>query len=131
MEHLAYSTEYSLSHVVIILFAAIFVVVSFKKIKLSPVIGYIIAGAIIGPHCLKLVGYNDATKALAEFGVVFLLFSIGLEMTLERLRDMKKYILGCGLLQFLLTSVIFSAIIYLFMKNLYASIVIGTKDPEL
>ncbi|MBT4989074.1 MAG: hypothetical protein HOM96_00830 [Rickettsiales bacterium] len=126
MDLVTHSSGYSLLQIIIVLFSAISVVLIFKKVKLSPVIGYIIAGAIIGPHGLAIVGHTDATKSLAEFGVVFLLFAIGLEMTFERITEMRKYILVFGTLQFLLTTVAFASIIYLFTKQLALSAIVGT-----
>jgi CPA2 family monovalent cation:H+ antiporter-2 len=118
---------FTLPDVLIILFFAIFVVLIFKKIKLSPVIGYIFTGAIIGPYGLELTGYNDVTKSLAEFGVVFLLFSIGLELTLERLMAMKHLIFGLGLLQFLLSTATIGGVSYLITGEITLSIIIGAS----
>ena len=118
---------FTLPDVLIILFFAIFVVLIFKKIKLSPVIGYIFTGAIIGPYGLELTGYNDVTKSLAEFGVVFLLFSIGLELTLERLMAMKHLIFGLGLLQFLLSTATIGGISYLITGEVTLSVIIGAS----
>ncbi len=117
---------FSLLDAITILFFAIVVAVIFKKLKLSPVIGYIFAGAIIGPYSLNLAGYNDVTKSLAEFGVVFLLFSVGLELTFNRLISMRYKIFGVGLLQFFVTATIFTFLCNLFFKNISTSFVVGT-----
>lgn len=53
-------------------------------------------GALIGPHALGVIKDVDAVRHLAELGVVFLLFNIGLELSLERLRQMQKYVFGLG-----------------------------------
>ena len=82
-------------------------VVTFKKLKLSPVLGYLVAGAVIGEHGLNLSNHNE-TKIISEFGVVFLLFAIGLELSYERLRQMSKYVFGLGSLQVIITSTILS-----------------------
>ena len=127
-EVVANANVFSMNDVLIVLFFAILVVLLFKKIHISPVIGYIAAGAIIGPFGLKLTGYNDTTKSLAEFGVVFLLFSIGLELTYKRLLEMRKFIFGLGALQFFLTSIILSYLIYnLLTKNIITAIILGTS----
>ena len=118
---------FTLPDVLTILLFAIFVVLIFKRIKLSPVIGYIFTGAIIGPFGLQLTGYNDVTKSLAEFGVVFLLFSIGLELTLERLLAMKHLIFGLGLLQFVLSTAVIGTISFLITEQLTLSIIIGAS----
>lgn len=120
-----HSNYFSLPDVLTILLFAIVVILLFKKIKLSPVIGYIVAGAIIGPYGLHLTGYNDVTKSLAEFGVVFLLFSIGLELTLERLLAMKHLIFGLGFLQFLITSLVIGGIVLGITDNTILALIIG------
>ena len=115
-----------LPDVLTILFFAVLVVVIFRKIRLSPVIGYIAAGALIGPFGLNIAGYNDVTKSLAEFGVVFLLFVIGLELTMDRLMAMRKMIFGLGSGQFLVTSLVFALILAPFLKDIPLTIVVAT-----
>jgi len=102
-----------LPSVVILLSVAIFVVIIFKKLKLSPVLGYFVAGAIIGDHGFKIVLYEQI-HVLAEYGVVFLLYAIGLELSIERLKAMRKYVFGLGTLQVVLTSVIVAGAVTLF-----------------
>ncbi|CAI7742561.1 unnamed protein product [Closterium sp. NIES-54] len=70
----------------------------------SPVLGYLAAGALIGPYALSIIKHVHGTKALAEFGVVFLMFNIGLELSLERLRSMRKYVFGLGSAQVLVSA---------------------------
>ncbi|MBN8530502.1 MAG: cation:proton antiporter [Alphaproteobacteria bacterium] len=89
----------SLLDVVLLLAAAVAVVLVFKRLKASPVLGYLVAGGMIGPYGFRLVTDLDAMGALAEFGVVFLLFVIGLELTMERLRAMRTHVFGFGTLQ--------------------------------
>ena len=67
-----------LSEIVILLCAAVAIVAVFRRIRLSPVLGYLAAGAAIGPFGLKLIGNVETTAGIAEFGVIFLLFLIGL-----------------------------------------------------
>ena len=55
-----------------------------------------VAGALIGPHALGIIQDVEGVRHLAELGVVFLLFNIGLELSLERLRSMQKYVFGMG-----------------------------------
>ena len=118
---------FPLPEIVTILAIVIFVVLIFKRLKLSPVIGYIVAGAVIGPYGLKISGFNDHTKAIAEFGIVFLLFSIGLELTFKRLLDMRKLILILGSVQFLVTSLVFGFICFYFTKNIATSLIVATS----
>eukprot|EP00878_Enallax_costatus_P015300 GHUV01016023.1.p1 GENE.GHUV01016023.1~~GHUV01016023.1.p1 ORF type:complete len:863 (+),score=298.32 GHUV01016023.1:243-2591(+) len=69
----------------------------------SPVLGYLIGGALVGPHALNIISDVHAVQHLAEMGVVFLLFNIGLELSLERLQSMAKYVFGMGAAQVVLT----------------------------
>jgi len=69
----------------------------------NPVLGYLLGGAIVGPHALGLIQDVQSVKHLAELGVVFLLFNIGLELSLDRLQSMAKYVFGLGSAQVALT----------------------------
>ena len=89
----------SLEPVLFLLAAAVLVVAVFRSFNLPPVMGYLIVGAAIGPHALNLIEDTEATKQLAEFGVVFLMFSIGLEFSLSRLYAMKRLVFGLGATQ--------------------------------
>ncbi|XP_039048264.1 K(+) efflux antiporter 2, chloroplastic-like [Hibiscus syriacus] len=89
-----------------LLLASVIFVPIFQKIPGgSPVLGYLAAGILIGPYGLSIIHHVHGTKAIAEFGVVFLLFNIGLELSVERLSSMKKYVFGLGSAQVLVTSV--------------------------
>lgn len=70
----------------------------------SAVLGFLIGGAVIGPYALGIIQNVHAVKHIAELGVVFLLFNIGLELSYERLRSMAKYVFGMGMAQILLTT---------------------------
>eukprot|EP00877_Chromochloris_zofingiensis_P008397 jgi/Chrzof1/3810/Cz13g09190.t1_KEA1[v5.2] len=69
----------------------------------SPVLGYLIGGALVGPHALNIISDVHQVQHLAELGVVFLLFNIGLELSLDRLQSMAKYVFGMGAAQVVLT----------------------------
>ena len=71
--------------------------------KLPPMLGYLIAGVLIGPHALALAQNSEGVRHLGEFGVVFLMFAIGLEFSLPKLRAMRKHVFGLGMLQVILT----------------------------
>ena len=66
-------------------------VVAFRMLHLPPMLGYLAVGILIGPHALGLADNNATTHALAEFGVVFLMFSIGLEFSLPQLMAMRAH----------------------------------------
>jgi Kef-type K+ transport system membrane component KefB len=92
----------------------------------SPVLGYLAAGILIGPYGLSIIRNVHGTKAIAEFGVVFLLFNIGLELSVERLSSMKKYVFGLGSAQVLVTAAVIGLIThYVAGQAGPAAIVIG------
>jgi CPA2 family monovalent cation:H+ antiporter-2 len=99
-----------LSQIVILLCAAVVIVAICRVIRLSPITGYLAAGVFIGPHGLKLITDIEGTSGIAEFGVIFLLFIIGLELSIERLRSMRKHVFGFGSAQMLITSGIFASL---------------------
>lgn len=82
---------------------AVLGVVAFRMLHLPPMLGYLTVGILIGPHALGLAEDNATTHTLAEFGVVFLMFSIGLEFSLPKLSSMRRTVFGLGLAQVLLT----------------------------
>lgn len=99
--------EASLFDVLYLLLASVVFVPLFQKIPGgSPVLGYLAAGVLIGPYGLSIIRNVHGTKAIAEFGVVFLLFNIGLELSVERLSSMKKYVFGLGSAQVLVTTAV-------------------------
>ena len=89
----------------LLIFLAIAVVVSpaCHRLKISPVLGYLIAGSICGPVGLGLIADNEGTRSLAELGIVFLLFMIGLELSWERLKVIRHFIFGLGSAQVLVS----------------------------
>ena len=93
----------SLQSVLLLLAAAVFVVVAFRSLKLPPLLGYLVVGVAIGPHALGLIPDAPETHALAEFGVVFLMFSIGLEFSLPKMVAMRRIVFGLGTAQVLVT----------------------------
>ncbi len=114
-----------LTEVVILLFAAVLIVGFFRAVRLSPVIGYLVAGAVIGPFGLALISDVETTAGIAEFGVIFLLFLIGLELSFERLRSMRKHVFGFGGAQLLVTAALFAMFFMGFGGTEAAAIIIG------
>lgn len=113
--------EASLFDMLWLLLASVVFVPIFQKIPGgSPVLGYLAAGILIGPYGLSIIRHVHGTKAIAEFGVVFLLFNIGLELSVERLSSMKKYVFGLGTAQVLVTAVV---------VGLVANLVAGQAGP--
>ncbi|MDE2287810.1 MAG: monovalent cation:proton antiporter-2 (CPA2) family protein [Burkholderiales bacterium] len=87
----------------ILLLAAALGVVLFRFLRLPPTLGYLVVGVIIGPHAFGVVGDSERMQYLAEFGVVFLMFSIGIEFSLPKLKAMRRVVLGLGVSQVVLT----------------------------
>ncbi|MDT7833766.1 monovalent cation:proton antiporter-2 (CPA2) family protein [Aquabacterium sp. OR-4] len=93
----------TLELVLLYLVAAVLGVVGCRLLKLPPMLGYLAVGIVIGPNALALAKDSAGVKYLAEFGVVFLMFVIGLEFNLPKLRSMRTLVFGLGLSQVLLT----------------------------
>lgn len=93
----------SLQLVLILLAVAVGVVVLCRILRLPAMLGYLIVGIMIGPHALAWIPDAPGARHLAEFGVVFLMFSIGLEFSLARLRSMQRIVFGLGTAQVALT----------------------------
>ncbi|HET7864940.1 MAG TPA: cation:proton antiporter [Burkholderiaceae bacterium] len=89
----------TLELVLLYLVAAVLGVVACRSLKLPPMLGYLVVGVLIGPNALALAADSAAVRHLAEFGVVFLMFVIGLEFNLPKLRSMRHIVFGLGLLQ--------------------------------
>ncbi|MFM8623769.1 MAG: cation:proton antiporter [Betaproteobacteria bacterium] len=87
------------------LLAAVLGVVVCRTLKLPPMLGYLAVGVLIGPNALALAQDAESVHYLGEFGVVFLMFVIGLEFNLGKLRAMRQHVFGLGLLQVVLTMV--------------------------
>jgi monovalent cation:H+ antiporter-2, CPA2 family len=93
----------TLELVLLYLVAAVLGVVACRLLKLPPVLGYLMVGVLIGPNALALTHDSAGVKYLAEFGVVFLMFVIGLEFNLPKLRSMRTLVFGLGSSQVVLT----------------------------
>lgn len=100
-------------------------VVVFRRFNLPPVLGYLFVGSVIGPHALNLMDDIHRAESLAEFGVVFLMFSIGLEFSLPKLFAMKRIVFGLGLLQVAVTMVLVAGLVMLFGVSWQIGIALG------
>lgn len=99
----------SLDIALLYLLAAVLGVVGCRMLKLPPMLGYLVVGVLIGPNALALAQDSGGIRYLAEFGVVFLMFVIGLEFSLPKLRVMKRHVFGLGLSQVALTVLLTTA----------------------
>jgi len=128
-----------LRQVMVFLFAAGIVVPLVRRLKISPVFGFLIVGLAIGPHGLArfsdvlpwlrhvLITDLEGVRPLAELGVVFLLFMIGLELSLDRLWAMRRRVFGLGGAQILVTGTVIAAIASLFDNTLAVAVVLGAS----
>jgi monovalent cation:H+ antiporter-2, CPA2 family len=87
----------------VLLAAAVVGVVVFRSLNLPPILGYLVVGILIGPHAFGVASDAPRVQYLAEFGVVFLMFSIGLEFSFAKLRAMRRIVFGLGLSQVVLS----------------------------
>ena len=95
-----------LLQILILLAASVFVVAGVRKLALPAILGYLAVGMLLGPHAFALVVDNDTTRLLADIGVAFLVFTLGLEFSLPRLLAMRGEVLGVGGAQVLVTTAI-------------------------
>src|ERR671916_271516 len=86
-------------------------VLLFRRFGLGATLGYLVAGAVVGPHVLGLVGNAEEMAGVAELGIVLLLFIVGLELNPSRLWRMKREIFGLGLLQVVLCGLAVTGVI--------------------
>ncbi|MDX8404617.1 MAG: monovalent cation:proton antiporter-2 (CPA2) family protein [Mariprofundus sp.] len=118
--------EYSyLNDTLIMLIATVFVVVLFLRIGLPPILAYLVVGITVGPYGLGLVYDVEQIRLLAEFGVVLLLFTIGLEFSVPLLMHMKAAVLGLGSAQVLLTAAITTTAAVVVGLSIESALVLG------
>ena len=114
-----------LGHAAIFLATAVVVVPLFRRLKLGAVLGYLAAGALIGPWGLGLIADAQATLSFAELGVVLLLFLVGLELEPSRLWSLRQPVFGLGGAQVLVTGLVLAVIAHWFGLSWQAALVTG------
>jgi len=115
-----------LLQILILLTASVCVVAAVRKLALPAILGYLAVGMLLGPHALALAADNETTQLLADFGVVFLVFTLGLEFSLPRLVAMRWEVLGVGGAQVLITTgIIAAAAVLIFDVAPAVAVVIG------
>lgn len=115
----------TLQPVLVLLAAAVLVVVVFRHLKQPPLLGYLIVGVIIGPHAFGWIRETAQVRDLAEIGVVFLMFSIGLEFSLPKLRTMRRTVFGLGLAQVAITLLVVMGVSLLLGLPWQGALVLG------
>ena len=118
-------TESTLYTVLALLAMSIIAVVALKRFNLPPILAYLFVGIAVGPHALGLVENEKSVHLLAEIGVIFLLFSIGLEFSIAQLLSMKKAVLGLGGAQVVLTTLAGMGLAHAMGISWEGSIVVG------
>jgi CPA2 family monovalent cation:H+ antiporter-2 len=101
-----------LKDIIIILFLAVVIIFITARLKLPPVIGFLFTGILIGPSALHLVRTVSEIEILSEIGIVILMFTIGLEFSLDKIKVMKKYFMLFGGLQVIGSWAVFSLLLY-------------------
>ncbi|MEL7028161.1 MAG: monovalent cation:proton antiporter-2 (CPA2) family protein, partial [Pseudomonadota bacterium] len=114
-----------LRELLVFLLAAILVVPIVKRLNASPIVGYLVIGAVIGPFGLKLIDDIEGVRHLAEFGVVFLLFAIGLELSFERLQALRRMVFGLGAAQVILSALAIGGIAALWGNDPRTAVLVG------
>ncbi|HTP47055.1 MAG TPA: cation:proton antiporter [Casimicrobiaceae bacterium] len=111
---------------ILVLLAAVVVAVMVCRLaRLPPVLGYVGVGTIVGPHALAWIPDDADVRSLAEFGIVFLMFSIGLEFSLPQLKTMRRAVFGLGFAQVALTTVLVTAGLSIMGHGVLAGVAIG------
>lgn len=107
-------------------FAAVVIFIPvFYKMKVNSILAFIVAGVVLGPHVLGLIKNTGVVEQVGEIGLLFLMFSIGLDLSFRRFKIMRLYIFGFGLAQMVLTAVIFGLAAYAMHRTLNEAILIG------
>ncbi|TAG48975.1 MAG: potassium transporter [Betaproteobacteria bacterium] len=115
----------ALALLVIVLAASVLSVGICRRLGLPSLLGYLAVGMLLGPHAFKLIPDSAQARAIAEYGVVFLMFSIGLEFSLPQFRAMRRLVLGLGGAQYALTLLLFAGIAMALTQSLATAIVLG------
>ncbi|MBS1211736.1 MAG: hypothetical protein H6R26_352, partial [Proteobacteria bacterium] len=93
----------------IILAASVLVNGVFARLKLAPILGYLVVGLLLGPAGVGILGNTAAIQGVSEFGIVFLLFTLGLEFSIPKMLVLRRSVFGLGGLQMVICSVAFLA----------------------
>ena len=105
--------------------SAVLLVPLFQKLGFGSVLGYLISGMVVGPYGLKLIQDSESIMHFSEFGVVFLLFIIGLEIQPRKLWSMRRHLIGFGFFQVFVSTFVISIIASTMGLALLPSLVVG------
>ena len=114
-----------LADILILLAAAVIAVPVFQRLGLGSVLGYLAAGAVVGPWGFGFIDQVEEIRHIAEFGVIFLLFVIGIELKPARLWSMRRTVFGLGTSQVVVTGLAITGLVLLLDQSLEAAVIIG------
>jgi len=115
----------ALSETIILLMVSVIAVAVFRRIKLPAILAYLVVGIVLGPHATGIMINTEAIRFLAEVGVAFLLFTLGLEFSLPKLISNRKAVLGLGSAQVTVTLLIAGSVSWLLGTSIETAFVIG------
>lgn len=118
------TTLSALPQLLVLLAFSVLVVTIFRRLKLPPILGYLAVGMLLGPHALN-ISSDGIAPVLAELGVVFLVFTLGLEFSLPRMIAMRREALGIGGLQVVLTTAVIATILWGFDVEPLVAVIVG------
>ena len=114
-----------LKPVLALLLACLLILPLLEKLRISPVLGYLLAGLVVGPSGFALVTHSEGLEHLADLGVVFLLFIIGLNLSWTHFKSMHQMVLKIGLMQVLVSGLLISAVAWQWDHSLAVTILLG------
>jgi len=115
----------SFNYILILLISSVVFIGIFRRLELPTVLGYLCAGIVVGPGGLALFPSSDSVHFLAEFGIVFLMFTLGLEFSIPRLISNKRALVGIGGTQVGVCTIFGATVAYFFDFNMAQSIILG------
>ena len=118
----------SIQLIILLLVSSVFTVALFRYLRLPPMIAYFVVGLLLGPHALGVLPDSESSRHFVEFGIVFLMFTIGLEFSLPKLNSMRHILFGLGGAQVvitLLTTMIFSTFLGLKLSAYLVTLILN------
>jgi CPA2 family monovalent cation:H+ antiporter-2 len=116
---------FSLGQLLVLLFASVLLIALARRLGLPVILGYLIVGIVVGPHALAVVPNGPETRAIGEIGVVFLLFTLGLEFSFPRMVAMRREVFGLGSAQTLVVGGAWTLVVHAVGVGWASAIVVG------
>jgi len=118
-------THSVLQEIVLLLLVSVLSISLFRRFNMSPILAYLFVGILVGPNAFGWIPDDESTRFLAEFGVVFLMFTVGLEFSLPHLTAMRKDVFGLGAMQVLITMFIFAMGLIVLGESISTALIVG------